>query len=281
MLKQTDIPSLESNVGMKHAAAYGQRTAALLWVLLAGCADNAVLELNVTYPARPGEFGELYVRPLAAKASFGPYNTMWSTQDRPRSATLSASDRSSQLPISIVADGEVTESGTEDVVVKFRFCTTSDCEARPGMTLDPVVAEIWYEFGTPFYLGKQTQFDVALSGVPSCQTCEADSDCLNTPACPADPEGNDVRCFCRSAGTGPNICMLDRPPTATVSFEAVCAPTAPPDSIDRSTCEPAPYQGTKPAWLCRVPKCRVGGCFSGLSNYCYPGTDRHYCEGDP
>ena len=233
-----------------------------------GCADNAILELEITYPALPSDVPELYVVAQAQKASFGQVELRWMGVESSRSVQLGAAPQL-QMPLSIVGEGEIPETGTEDLIIKFLFCTTPNCRSD-DLEADPIFGEIWYRVESPFYLGDVTKLSLTLPGVPRCRQCTDDSMCMSAAIC-AEMPGT---CSCEPAGMTEQLCYQDLP------LMRRCVAEEPPTPRDKSTCEVALNMEAQAAWLCTVDKCDVQGCIEGSpTTYCEDRTNRvHECE---
>lgn len=127
-------------------------------VLLAGCGQNAVLELTVDLPPRDATdpvYALVQVRPAADR----PFASDWGLSPRDLGAVeLSASSRLRDH-ISVVAD----ESLDDDLAVRVRFCRAPDCGDAAG---EPPPEAQWI-VEHPFYEGERTRATVVIPEIPS------------------------------------------------------------------------------------------------------------------
>lgn len=122
-----------------------------------GCAQNAILELQIQLPAAPtGDtwFAQTQVR----NADGHPFSIPWMGGDI-ESVPLEASPKWDCLSV---------ESGNEaaDLHVRVRFCRSADC-----LDLDDGTRrERWYRLEHPFYIGRRTYHQIQIDSVPLCDS---------------------------------------------------------------------------------------------------------------
>lgn len=144
--------------------------------LCIGCAKNASLDGEVTVPARPAEFDQLFMS-IAVRRD-DSFSQDWDGTDLPQVVELG--DAPQQYNFSLV-----TESFAENAYVKIRFCREENCQAlncTPEVCgvrrrADPQ-AEIWVELETPFYLAELTTWSFEIPRIPLCEdeTCTMATD---------------------------------------------------------------------------------------------------------
>lgn len=126
-------------------------------VLLAGCGQNAVLELTVDLPPRDG-VDRAYALVQVRRAADAPIDGDWASSARDLEAVeLSASSRVRDH-ISVVAD----EHLDDDLALKVRFCHAPDCGDAAD---DPPPVARWI-VEHPFYEGRRTRATVAIPEIP-------------------------------------------------------------------------------------------------------------------
>ena len=140
-------------------ARIGARLGALLALALAGCAENAILELELQLPLDSEvaasfvslEFDSREPPPIYTS----PPETLPLSEERTRR-------------VSVIASGEQIE---RPLFVRARFCRSQDCSAIEDNPVDPVTMEptmpgheVRYE--RAFYLGQRTRHSLDLRAAP-------------------------------------------------------------------------------------------------------------------
>lgn len=157
----------------------------------AGCAQNAILELQVQLPANPpGEswFAQIQVRDQSGHE----FNIPWMGGDL-TSVPLTNAPQWDCLSVQSVDPGV-------SLNVRVRFCRSEDClDLDDG---DP--PERLYSLETPFYIGARTYFRITVPEIPACDMAGSGT-CASTPgvcvdgrcSCSVDAEcgeATDMRC---------------------------------------------------------------------------------------
>jgi len=131
---------------------------------LGGCAQNAILELQIELPPNPpGEtwFAQIQVRQAPASDPLSNFAINW----------MGGSDLRT-VPLTTVSQWDCTSVESSDptvsVHVKVRFCRAEDC--LDLMDGDP--PERLYSLETPFYIGSRTYHQIMVSNVPACTTTD-------------------------------------------------------------------------------------------------------------
>lgn len=136
-----------------------------------GCAQNAILELQVDLPAAPTPsdgrpwFAQVQVR----RASDNPFDTDWMGVD---DQLFELGDTRQWGCISVVSSDQEL-----DLHIRVRFCRGDNCLDL----LDASPPERWYSLEHPFYIGRHTYYRITdIAEVPECTT---DGDCGGIGAC--------------------------------------------------------------------------------------------------
>lgn len=126
----------------------------VLVALLAGCSDNAVLEVDLGLPAsaEPGIYA--YVQFDDGEASF---TSQWVNPDDWPGTELTGSTQRVQY-------SAVSERFDIDLLIKVRFCQSPTCD-RPGDE-DTVSRGVVYRVQHPFYRGSRTEWATTIDEVP-------------------------------------------------------------------------------------------------------------------
>ncbi len=123
---------------------------------LSGCADNAILELDVTLPANPNPDTPLYAQVLARSSRLQTFEDDWLLFDSFDGFQL---EEESQLRvISIVADPVDYDS---NVLLRVLFCTEPRCTGIG----DDNAGERRMVIERPFYSGQRTRADWTVGDV--------------------------------------------------------------------------------------------------------------------
>ena len=152
----------------------------VLAALSAGCAQNAILELQVQLPANPpGEtwFAQVQVRTAPASDPLSNFSINWMGSDL-RTVPLTSTSQWDCVSVQSL-DPAVS------LHVKVRFCRAEDCLDL----LDGDPPERLYSLETPFYIGSRTYHRIVVPAIP---------DCASTADCTRDAVGVCVegRCAC-------------------------------------------------------------------------------------
>ena len=138
-------------------------------LLLGGCAENAILELQVELPAAPPDDGT--GRPWFAQVQ---------VRDSSQALALPWSSRRDLEPLELGSaprwDCSSIQSFDEgiDLHLRVRFCRSPDGLEAPG----DARMERWYRLDHPFYIGRRTYWQTRIHEVPECMS---DGDCANDP----------------------------------------------------------------------------------------------------
>ncbi len=221
-------------------------TWALLALLASGCAENAVLELQVELPPAPtGEpwFAQVQVR----RAAGNGFDAVWMGSD-PRAVELTSAPQWDCISVQ-------TNDDTVDVNVRVRFCHEIDCLGFG----DDTAPERRYFLQTPFYIGRRTYWATTIDAVPQCTSdsdcevgacvagqcgCATDADCCPSGGCNCPDEP------CYACEAGGCVERIDR-----CSIEG-CVADGRPSSFctedGHHFCESFPYD-RREAFMCSLP----------------------------
>ena len=163
------------------SAGFFARLAVALCLTLAcaGCAQSAVLELQLMLPMQAGSarFARVQVR----RAEGHPFELEWLGQDV---EAIELGAEPSRAQISVVSPDSQT-----DVHIKVRFCVSPSCDAFE----DDMAPELWYRVERPFYLGRRTSWATCIDAIPTA-----------LPLTPIEVGRCEVRGCARSAGSTTN-----------------------------------------------------------------------------
>lgn len=139
-------------------------------LLSVGCAQNAILELQVQLPAAPAGDPESWFAQIQIRNATGhPFSTAegrplpWMGGDLPAVELI---DMTQWDCISVISDDP-----TLNVHVRVRFCRSETCVDFE----DSSPPERLYSLETPFYIGRRTYYRIVVPGIPDCAT---DEDCM-------------------------------------------------------------------------------------------------------
>ena len=136
----------------------------LTFVSAFGCADNAILELEVRLPANPHEGRETFALIQVRRATSG-FETPWIGDIPVRGFPLGNMPRTEQ--ISVVAE---PDSYTHDIRGRMKFCGNDTCTAlgvpSDGIPGDDMAPEAHLEVEHPFYSLKRTSVSWPVDTVP-------------------------------------------------------------------------------------------------------------------
>jgi hypothetical protein len=125
---------------------------ALLALVLGGCAENAVLEVELTLPAQPAAPSPpLFAYVQARSADVVSFDEAWAGTDAVEGRALE--DEETALPFSIVAGGA---SFARELGIRIRFCRSPDCTAVG----DDRAPEARYRIERAFYQGQRTRLSL-------------------------------------------------------------------------------------------------------------------------
>jgi hypothetical protein len=132
-------------------------TSACLFALaLGGCAQTAVLELQVMVPARdPAATEPVYAFVQVRQAATNPFEDSW--LDQGDAAEVPLRDEPTRIQLSVIGRDPDT-----DLHVKVRFCEHPRC-----MGFEDRNAERWFSLQHPFYLGRRTAWATCIETIPT------------------------------------------------------------------------------------------------------------------
>lgn len=133
------------------------------FVLLAGCAQNAVLELQVEIPPAASSADPVYAQVQVRRTDATGFDVSWTGDDPPGVAL--------QQDASWVCTSVDSHDASIDLDVRVRFCQSPSCDALG----DDTAPEVRYHLEHPFYIGRHTYWSAQIAAVPECTT---DADCL-------------------------------------------------------------------------------------------------------
>ncbi|MDQ3036232.1 MAG: hypothetical protein M3Y87_27775 [Myxococcota bacterium] len=167
--------------------------ACVLALALAGCAQNAVLELQLMLPARDA----LVTAPIFAlvqvrRADAHPFEVDWQPQADAQAVELG--DAPARVQLSVIG-----RDPTIDLHVKVRFCGDPDCDGID----DADAPERWFAIEHPFYVGRRTAWAACVEDIPAAR-----------PSAPIEVERCEIHgctaggatSYCDPDGTGPHFC---------------------------------------------------------------------------
>lgn len=134
-------------------SAAHRRLACVTLAALGGCAQNAVLELQLMLPASTDAipyFALVQVR----RGADNPFEVDWAGSDIDAVALANQPQR---VQVSVVSSAPDT-----DVHLKIRFCRAPGCDAID----DASAPELWFALEHPFYLGRRTAWAACIEQVP-------------------------------------------------------------------------------------------------------------------
>ncbi len=185
-----------------------RRALLAMGVLLAGCAQNAVLELQVEIPAAPSG-DAVYAQVQVRRADATGFDVSW-TGDDPIGVELGQS-------ASWVCTSVESHDGGIDLDVRVRFCKSATCDSLG----DDTAPEVRYHLEHPFYIGRHTYWSAQVAAVPECASdadcalgrcvdnrcgCTTDTDCCpggDCTSCGGDPS----RAPCPTCAGAPAMCV--------------------------------------------------------------------------
>ncbi len=131
-------------------------------LLLSGCAQNAVLELQVQVPPAPDPSTPRYALVQVRRADATGFGVAWTGDDPPG---VALGQQAAWVCTSVESHDE-----TVDLDVRVRFCGSATCDALG----DDTAPELRYHIAHPFYIGRHTYWSAQIAAVPECMV---DSDC--------------------------------------------------------------------------------------------------------
>lgn len=158
--------------------------AALL--LASGCAQNAVLELQLELPPAPDASQQWFAQVQVRRAESSGFDATWMGDDLPGIELGAAS--------SWACTSVESHDATLDLNVRVRFCKSPRCD----MLGDDTAPERRFHIEHPFYLGRHTYWSAVIDEVPECTTdadcalgrcignrcgCSTDADCCPASGC--------------------------------------------------------------------------------------------------
>ncbi|HHH30471.1 MAG TPA: hypothetical protein ENK57_19310 [Polyangiaceae bacterium] len=178
------------------------RHAALALLLLgtAGCARNAILEVEITLPPRAGEAQYALIELNPDELGDMPFEVQWAAVPL---EPLALGDAPVSTSVSVIAEGYAG-----DALLRIRFCRSPDCaEILPPS--DPQ-QEVRYRIERPFYTGARTRVNLMVplpSPAPAPRGCVEVVTSEPTYLCTVE------RCAvqgCASGDVVSNYCIADR-----------------------------------------------------------------------
>jgi hypothetical protein len=129
-----------------------------LFLFVAACADNAVLEIEMTFPRAPaGATQYAYVQSRSADTI--DFSGDWAGADAPEGFLLSSTDTTTQH-VSFVTSGAAI---TRQLGIRVRFCSDRVC----GAIADTHAEEAQFVVERAFYRGHRTELPLtATPGAP-------------------------------------------------------------------------------------------------------------------
>lgn len=163
---------------------------ALTLATAAGCAENAILEVELDVPAQPSTEPPLYAF-VQIRDEGWRFEEGWAAAARDWEGVALGPDRQ-VLDYSAIAG----EDALPSLHVKVRFCLDPAC-SRHDEEMDPA---LWYRLETPFYSSKRTYWRASVPSIPVdvptaprvVDRCEIGG-CFDVPP--------DTTSYCRSDGT--------------------------------------------------------------------------------
>jgi hypothetical protein len=116
-----------------------------------GCAQNAILELEVVLPQLSGPDGEVFALLQPRKPEGYPFENAWAGSDLP-AIPLSAVTRRVDM-VSVESDDEAT-----DLQIKITYCNSASCTE-----LGDALRQEWFLIERPFYIGARTHVTLETS----------------------------------------------------------------------------------------------------------------------
>ncbi len=163
------------------------RALALAIVLVTGCAENAILEVELMLPPASGAVRHVFVQTRSGEAEF---EATWSGSGSVDGIVL-ADGAPSRSVVSVEAD-----DGAEldaPLSLKIRYCTTERCTE----VADSDAQEVWVSVERAFYEGRYTQLEVELPAVGACSP-------------PCATELSFTKCQVRGCRAGDTVMYCDR-----------------------------------------------------------------------
>lgn len=140
-------------------------------LVLAGCAENAILELQIELPAAPPDDGtgsSWYALTRVRRASDNPFDVGWTG---PGATAIELGPEPQWDCISVQSfDQEM------DLHVRVAFCRAENCLDL----MDGSPPERWFRLEHPFYIGRRTYWSTQITEVPE---CASDGDCGGIGVC--------------------------------------------------------------------------------------------------
>jgi hypothetical protein len=149
-----------------------KRALSLALLCSLGCADEAILELEITYP--PQTEGAAYAL-IEARDSAHPFAANWHPSDLENRPFQLGSEATTER-VSILSDRTY-----EKLRIKVIFCPDENCTERHDSA-----PKAWFELESPFYIGEVTQWSFRFLNLPTlarthpCPTLRAETE---DPAC--------------------------------------------------------------------------------------------------
>jgi hypothetical protein len=153
---------------------------------LAGCAQNAALEITLDLPPGPSDGTTVYVLTQPRSAAENPFTDEWRGDDLPAIELMPGMAIEDQISV-------LSTDDSTDLNLKVRFCANENCTAIE----DDMAPERWYALEHPFYIGERTYWSVSIPTIPTMRDTEP------TPVEMCDIRGcvdGDLSSYCRVDG---------------------------------------------------------------------------------
>ena len=158
-----------------------------VWVslLMLGCSQNAVFELQIELPEAPPDDGTgepwfALVQTRRASAWDFSLETEWGSSNDDVAATRLTDARQWDCISVVSAQQEETNAAGDsvplDLHVRVRFCRTPTCTS---LELDRATPERWYRQHHPFYIGRRTYWRTEIDSVHQCPDCDGVGVCID------------------------------------------------------------------------------------------------------
>lgn len=159
-----------------------------LAVPAAGCARNAVLEVELTVPGQPAT-GPARYAVAQFEAAPQPFEADWRGSNDHPGRPLDGGPQT-------LAYSVVSEDASTVVQMKVLFCTTPDCSALEDAP--DRVPSLWYRLERSLYIGERTRWDVTVDAVPQ----DPASDVIEVDKCAVEGciRATGETSFCRLSG---------------------------------------------------------------------------------
>lgn len=151
----------------------------------AGCARNAVLEIDVDLP--PGATDRYAV--VQFETGDVAFDSVWRRPDEYAGTALTAERQT-------VSYSVISESADTHVRMKVSFCTTPDCSGIED-SIDRVPA-VWFDLPRSLYIGQRTRWTAVIDTLP-----------IDPPTMPIAVDRCDIEGCIDATGSTTTFCRLD------------------------------------------------------------------------